>query len=435
MPKKIRQQTNHPRKTQQFAHGKHLAIEAIKKKLVGKRLAYNEIFAIMDEISTRKLDPVLTTYFAAAGFKEGFSDDELFYLTKAMVDTGPKLSFKGVVADKHSTGGVAGTRTTMILVPIIAAAGFKIPKTSSRAITSPAGTADTMEVIAPVTFNTSQIAHMVEKVGGCIVWGGHVGLAPADDILIQVERPLGFESYDKIIVSVMAKKVASGANHIIIDIPVGPTMKIQHFKDAEIIQKKFQYLAKRFKVKMVFDINETRQNAGRGIGPILEARDVFQVLEQTPERPLALEAKALRLAGRLLTLCYGDTPGKKGVLGEEVARDILVSGRALKKMREIVKIQRGNADIVSSDLNPGSEQFEIKSPKKGRISAINNKQISIICRILGNPTDKKAGMYLNRKLEEAVDKGDILGTLYSTDKWKVREAAETLKTMPIFRIE
>src|SRR3990167_4730329 len=166
---------------------KRVAIEAIKKKLIGKRLNYDEIFALMDEISSRRLGDVLTTYFAAAGFAEGFNNDELFYLTKAMAETGSTLKFKGIVADKHSTGGVAGTRTTMIIVPIIAAAGIKIPKNSSRAITSPSGTADTMEVIAPVTFSPKQIQTIVERVGGCIVWGGHLGLAPADDVIIQVE--------------------------------------------------------------------------------------------------------------------------------------------------------------------------------------------------------------------------------------------------------
>src|SRR5690348_7288210 len=225
-----------------------LAIEAIKKKLVGKRLSYNEIFAIMDEIANERLSPVLTTYFAAAGFKEGFNDEELYHLTRAMVATGPQLHFKGIVADKHSTGGVAGTRTTMIVVPIIAAAGYQIPKTSSRAITSPAGTADTMEVVAPVTFTPKQIEHLVGKAGGCIVWGGHLGLAPADDVLIQIEQPLAFESFDKILVSIMAKKVASGATHLVLDIPVGPTMKIQHFKDAEIIERKFTFLAKKFDI-------------------------------------------------------------------------------------------------------------------------------------------------------------------------------------------
>ena len=411
------------------------AIDAIKKKLVGKTLSYGEIYSIMDEIASEKLSPVLTTYFAAAGFKEGFSNEELYFLTKAMVATGPRLKFQGIVADKHSAGGVSGTRTTMILVPIIAAAGYKIPKTSTRAITSAAGTADTMEVVAPVTFSTTQITRIIEKVGGCVVWGGHVGLAPADDMLIQVERPLAFESYDKIIVSVMAKKVASGANHLVLDLPVGPTMKIRHFKDAEIMAKKFNMLGKRFKIKITIDINETRQNAGRGVGPVLEARDVFQVLEQTPERPLALEAKALRLSGKLLSLCFADTPGKKNLDGEEVAREILTSGKALAKMREIIKAQGGDPAVVSSKLTPGREVYKLRAPKKGMITTMNNQQITVISRILGCPTDKKAGMYLNRKLEERVDKGDILATIYSSDKWRLKEAAETLKTMPVYTIE
>lgn len=415
--------------------GRSIAIEAIKKKLVGKSLSYNEIFAIMDEIVHQHLGPVLTTYFAAAGFKEGFSDEELYYLTRAMVATGPRLHFRGIVADKHSTGGVAGTRTTMILVPIVAAAGFKIPKTSSRAITSPAGTADTMEVVAPVTFSPKQIEHIALKVGGCIVWGGHLGLAPADDIIIQIEQPLAFESFDKIIVSIMAKKVASGATHLVLDIPVGPTMKIQHFKDAELIAKKFMFLARRFKINVVVDINETRQNAGRGVGPVLEAHDVFQVLEQAPGRPRTLEDKALRLAGKLLSLCFADSPKAKNLDGETVAREVLTSGKALVKMREIIAAQGGDPGASSASLRPGKEKFEIVSGRKGRIVSINNRQITVICRILGCPTDKRAGMYLNRKLEETVDKGDILATLYSSDRWRLKEGIETLKNIPVYTVE
>ncbi len=411
-----------------------LAIDAIKKKLVGKALSYNEIFAIMDEIANKKLGPVLTTYFAAAGFKEGFSDEELYYLTKSMVATGPVLHFKGIVADKHSTGGVAGTRTTMILVPIIAAAGFQIPKNSSRAITSPAGTADTMEVVAPVTFTPRAIEHIVAQAGGCIVWGGHLGLAPADDMIIQVEQPLAFESFDKIIVSIMAKKVASGDTHLVLDIPVGLTMKIAHFKDAEIIARKFTFLAKKFNINVVVDINEIRQNAGRGIGPTLEAHDVFAVLEQDRNRPLALEARALRLAGKLLSLCFADTPGKEHLTGEEVARDMLYSGKALAKMREIIKAQGGNPDITSHDLKGGNYTHQVLAAKKGMVYGINNKQITVICRILGCPTDKRAGMYLHRKLEEHVDKGDILCSLYSSDKWRLKEAAETMKNIPVYSL-
>ncbi|MCJ7826015.1 thymidine phosphorylase [Patescibacteria group bacterium] len=413
---------------------RHIAIEAIKKKLLGKTLSYREIFSIMDEISHERLGDVLTTYFAAAGFTEGFSTDELYYMTKAMVSTGEKLHFDGIVADKHSTGGVAGTRTTMILVPIIAASGFTIPKNSTRAITSPSGTADSMEVLAPVTFSIKQIEAIVHKIGGCIVWGGHLGLAPADDVIIQIEQPIAFESYDKIIVAVMAKKIASGATHVVFDVPVGPTMKIQHFRDAEIIAKKFAFLAKKFHITVVTDINETRQNAGRGVGPVLEAKDVLQVLEQKKERSLALEAKALRLSGKLFDICLADQTKRLSQTGEELAKEILYSGKAHAKMREIIKTQGGDPDIESTKLRAGTHQKEVVARKSGRVTSIDNRQISIICRILGCPTDKRAGLYTNRRLEDQVDKNDILYTLYSSDKWRLAEAVETLNHVPIYTV-
>lgn len=409
------------------------AIEAIKKKLTGKALSYREIFTIMDEISSNRLGPVLTTYFAAAGFTEGFSDEELYFLTKAMVETGPVLHFHGIVADKHSVGGVAGTRTSIIVVPIIAAAGYQIPKTSSRAITSPAGTADTMEVLSPVTFVPRQIERLVDRVGGCVVWGGHVGLAPADDIIIQVEQPLAYESFDKIIVSIMAKKIASGSTHLVLDVPVGKTMKVQHESDAEIIKRKFKLLASKFGIKVHVDINAIRQNAGRGIGPALEVKDILEVLEQHPNRSIALEDKAVRLAGELLDLCLKES-NKASISGEVLARSILTSGKALTKLREIVKAQGGNPDVSSAKIHDAKYVYEMPSHRRGEVHAIENHQITTICRILGCPQDKKAGMYLNAKLDEQVDKNDILCTLYSSDEWRLREAVETLKHVQVYTI-
>jgi len=409
------------------------AISAIKKKLLGRKLTYKEIFSLMDEISHERLGPVLTTYFVAAGFSEGFSNEELYYLTKAMTETGAQLHFSGIVADKHSTGGLAGTRTTMILVPIVAAAGFKIPKNSSRAITTPAGTADTMEVLAPVTFEPKQIKKIVEKIGGCIVWGGHLGIAPADDVIIQIEQPLAFESFDKVIVSIMAKKIASGTNHLVLDIPVGPTLKIRNFKDADKITDKFKYLAKKFKVKLTIDVNQILEPAGHGVGPVLEARDVLKVLEQQPDRPFVLETKALRLAGKLLDLCLTDTNRKES--GEDLARNILTSGRALEKMKEIIKIQGGNRQISSHEIKLAEFKSEIPSRKKGLITDFNNQNLTIIAKILGAPADKKAGVYLERRIDERVDKGDILCILYSQDKWRLKEAKETLESVPIYKIE
>jgi putative thymidine phosphorylase len=411
------------------------AVSVIRKKLLGKKLNYKEVFSLMDEVAHERLGPVLTTYFVAAGFKEGFSDLELYYLTRAMVETGSTLHFPGIVADKHSTGGLAGTRTTMILVPIVAAAGYKIPKNSSRAITTPAGTADTMEVLSPVTFTPKDIQRMVEKVGGCIVWGGHLGLAPADDVIIQVETPLAFESFDKIIVSIMAKKIASGATHLVLDLPVGETLKIRHFKDAEIIEAKFSFLARKFGIKTSIDINQVLEPAGHGVGPSLEAQDVLKVLEQKPDRPFVLEAKTLRLAGKLLDLCLAENKKKSKESGEELARSILRSGAALKKMREIIKVQGGDPDIGVDGIHLGQYRYDVPSRRRGHITGFNNLDLTIIAKILGCPQDHQSGIYLERRIDEKIDKGDILCILYSSDKWRLKEAIDTLSNVPIFRIE
>lgn len=412
---------------------KLLAISAIQKKLLGKKLTYKEIYTIMDEISHEKLSDVLTTYFVASSFKEGYTPQELFYFTKAMVETGNKLKFNGIVADKHSVGGIAGTRTTMVIVPIIAAAGFKIPKISSRAITTPAGTADVMEAIASVEFTPVQIERIVNEIGGCVAWNGKLGIAPADDIIIKVEEPLAFESFDKIIISVMAKKIAAGTTHLVIDIPIGKTAKIHRFSEGEEVAKKFEKLAKHFGIKIICDVNETLEPAGRGIGPILEARDVLYVLEQKTDRPLRLEAKSLRLAGKLLDLCYKEKKINKQ--GEDEAKKILESGAALRKFQEIVKAQGGVHKVTSDSLELAKNKFDFKSSISGKIKDINNHNLNTIAKILGSPNDKKAGIYLLKKLDHSVNKNEVVFTLYSEDKYRLKEAEATLKMLPIFKIE
>ena len=414
---------NNPKDTD---HQKKIAIEAIQKKLVGKKLSYKEIYAIMDEIAHERLSDILTTYFVASSFKEGYSNEELYLFTKAMVETGSQLKFKGIVADKHSVGGIAGTRTTMIVVPIVAAASFRIPKISSRAITTPAGTADVMEAIASVDFSPKEVTKIVEKVGGCIVWNGKLNIAPADDVIIRVEEPLMFESFDKIIISVMSKKVAAGTTHLVLDLPYGKTAKIHRLSDA-------QKVAKKFNIKVAFDINEMLEPAGRGIGPILEARDVLYVLEQNIDRPLRLEAKALRLAGLLLDLCFKEE--KKDLNGEEEAKKILKSGLALKKFQEIVAAQGGEKEIKSSKLELAKYQKNILSPISGKIKDINNYNLNTIAKILGAPKDKQAGIYLHKKLDHAVSKNEPILTFYANDKYLLKEAEVTLDNLPIFTIE
>lgn len=416
---------------------KQEAIDAIKNKLEGKRLNYKEIYSIMDQISQRKLGDILTTYFAASGFSKGFSNEEIYHLTRAMVETGEKLKFSGIVADKHSIGGVPGTRTTMIVVPIVAAAGYKIPKSSSRAITTPGGTADDFEILAPVTLSKEEIYETVKKTNGCIVWGGSFNIAPADDIIIKVEEELLYESFDKVLISIMAKKIAFGSNHVVIDLPYGKTVKVNSLTDAKDLAKKFRDLAKKFDIKIEVLVHKTEEPAGRGLGPLLETREALLVLEQSPERGMDLEARSINLAGSLLELCLADSPEKKrDEIREKYknahnwAHEILRSGQANKKLKEIIKAQGGDPEVTSAKLKPGKFSYDFVSERNGKIDEFNIKNLSMLTRILGAPKMKKAGIYLHKKLGEEVKKGEPICTFYSDSVYNLKEGKHSIKNFP-----
>jgi AMP phosphorylase len=358
-----------------------------------------------------------------------------------MVETGDKLEFSGIVADKHSIGGVPGTRTTMIVVPIVAAAGFKIPKSSSRAITTPGGTADDFEVLAPVNLSKEKIYSTVKKTNGCIVWGGSFNIAPADDIIIKVEEELLFESYDKILISIMAKKVAFGSTHVVIDLPYGKTVKVPTLADAKILKKKFENLAKRFDIKMEVLVHRTEEPAGRGLGPVLETRESVLVLEQAENRGLDLEARSINLAGTLLELCLADSSKtlrdkvrNQHKNGFNWAMDILKSGKALEKFKEIIDAQGGNSKVTSSDLKPGKHTYDYVAKKNGEIKEFNIKNLSKLTRILGAPEMKSAGIYLRKKLGDSVVKNEPVCTFYSNSVYNLKEGKDSIENFPFVTI-
>lgn len=406
---------------------KQIALEAIRKKLVGKQLTYQEYYAVINEIVNDSLGETITAHFVAANFSQRLSNQELYFLTKAMIETGKKISFPGMVADKHSVGGIAGYRTTLVVVPIIAAAGLKIPKTSSRAITTPGATADVMEVLAEVRFSLREIEAIVKKVGGCIVWGGEMDLAPADNKIIKIEKALSFESYDSIVASVMAKKIAAGATHLVIDIPYGPEAKVKSLKYALFLERKIKYVARRFGLKVVVEKIAIDWPIGYGIGPLLEARDCLQVLEQKKDRPLALERRILRLTASLLELCG---------LDKRLACKLLISGAALKKFREIVAAQKGDPKIKSDNLQPGKFHQGVRSRQSGLVKKISNQKVKQLCCLLGAPEDKKAGLYLKKQKGKKVKKGEILFLMYSSDKMKLKEAEKKLQEgLRVYKID
>jgi AMP phosphorylase len=408
------------------------SVKALNKKVKGGILTYDEIHSIIADIVSRRLGPVETSYFVASSFARAYTRQELYYLTKSIAETGEQLRFSPnkIVVDKHSVGGLAGNRTTMVVVPIVAAFGLYIPKTSSRAITSPSGTADTMEVLAPVGFSMSRVKQMVMKNKVCMIWGGGLNIAPADDLIIQVTKPLSLEPFDKMVVSIMAKKVAMGIKYLIIDMPVGVTSKIPSMKVADDIEKKFIYLGKRFGIKVHVEKIFANEPVGRGVGPALESRDVLRVLQQKSNRPKDLEDKALILAGKLLEISGQVARGK----GKSVAQEILQSGKAWKKMQVVIKEQGGDSTIDSDAVVLGGEYYRVLSQKAGKIESVDNKAIDEIARTLGAPAEKLAGIYLHKRVGQEVKKGSKLFTFYANRRERIELAKKAIEKIQIFTI-
>ena len=412
-----------------FIITKPTSLAAIQKKLLGKHLSYKETYSIIKDIASRRLNDVSVAFFIASSFFRESSNKELFYLVKAMAETGKTMRFPGIVADKHSIGGLCGNETTPILVPIIASCGICIPKTCSRAITSASGTADTFETIAPVEFTLEKLKKIVKKTGSCIVWGAG-DVVPSDDRIIEVASQLSIESPSKAVSSIMAKKIAMGIKHLVIDVPVQKTAKVKTLRQAKELENMFLEIARQFRIKTIVSINAASQPIGRGIGPALQIKDDLKVLEQQDDRPLDLEKRALELAGIILELTGKAKKGK----GIALAKEKLVSGQALKKFKEIVKAQGGNPEITSDKISLSPVSFKFTWPKKGRVKEINNRHLADICRILGSPFIKGAGIYLNKKVGEDVSKGNTVFTLYTSSKFRLELALKALKTKPIFKL-
>jgi len=401
---------------------KPASVYYIKDKLEGKHLNKNEINSIIKDVVIGKLSAIELTYFVGACYTKGMSMEETIALTEAIVKNGNQLKLdKYPILDKHCSGGVPGNRTTMLVVPIVAAAGFTIPKTSSRSITSPAGTADTMEVLTKVSLSVEKMRNIVRKTKGCIIWGGGVNLAAADDKLIRIRHPLSLDPEGMLLSSILAKKAAVNATHVLIDIPIGRDTKIKTRKKALRLKKQFTKIGKKLGMKIKVVITPGNQPIGNGIGPALEARDVLYVLRRDTKRPLDLEKKAIEMAVILLKMAGLKNAGKKVI-------EILESGAAYNKMKEIIKEQGGNPKINPEDIHIGKCSYTFNSPKAGMITDIDNFTISKIARIAGAPKDKGAGILLHDKREgDFIRKGEPIMTIYAENETKLKYALNILK--------
>jgi thymidine phosphorylase len=382
-----------------------VSLEAVRAKIGGETLGSDQIEAVIRDIADHRYSPmeIAAWLIASASF---LTTDEMLSITLAMAKVGNRLSWNvPLVVDKHCIGGIPGNRTSMIVVPIVAAHGLTMPKTSSRAITSPAGTADTMEVLADVDLSIARMQAVVEREKGCLVWGGHVNLSPADDVLISVERPLGIDTREQMVASILSKKLAAGSTHLVIDIPVGPSAKVRTRRDAVRLRKMFEYVGDQVGLAIDVVLTDGSQPVGRGIGPVLEARDVMAVLRNAPEAPDDLRERAVLLAGRVLDF----DPGLRGGAGHARATELLASGQALAAMERIIAAQGESA--VDRTLGPLTE--EILAPGDGVVTGIDCHRLARIARLAGAPMDKGAGIDLFKKIGDTVRQGEPLYRIHS----------------------
>ncbi|PIN94796.1 thymidine phosphorylase [Candidatus Pacearchaeota archaeon CG10_big_fil_rev_8_21_14_0_10_35_13] len=391
------------------------SIELIHKKLQCKVLSRKELELIIHDIATNALSEAEIAYFVSSVYECGMSLRETTDLTKAMVNTGKKLNLKNkLVVDKHSIGGVSG-RITPVVVSICAAAGLTMPKTSSRAITSPSGTADSIETVCNVSFSPRELRRIIRKTNACFVWGGTLGFAPADDKLIQVEKLLSVDPEPQLLASILAKKLAVGAKFLIIDIPYGDNAKVSLPK-AKILKRKFEFIGGELGITIKCVLDHANEPRGVGIGPVLEMIDVIKVLKCEDDGFL-IRDKSLLFAGELLELS-GIVPKNHG---KSIAEELLNSGKAYKKFVEIIKAQGGSVKNFAK-LHPGKFSKVFRASKSFTVKSVNIKSLNHTAIAAGCPVNKSAGIILHKHLGDKVKKGEPLITLYAETRTELRDA-------------
>ena len=388
----------------------------VRAKVYGRKLTASALRAVIDDVAAGRYSELQLAAFVTACAGDRLDLDETVALTRAMVDAGERIEWgEGLVMDKHCVGGLPGNRTTMIVVPIIAACGLRMPKTSSRAITSPSGTADTMETVAPVDLDVPAIRRVVERTGGCIVWGGSVRLSPADDILIRVERPLDLDSQGQLVASVLSKKVAAGSTHVLIDIPVGPTAKVRSLHAAHTLSHQLEATAHAMGLKLRVVQTDGVAPVGYGIGPALEARDVLAVLRNEASAPPDLAQRGLLLAGHLLEFGGAARAGE----GLALATAVLADGRAWRKFQEICEAQGGMRTPPAA-----AWRHEVNAQRSGSVVAIDNRRLSRIAKLAGAPHSPCAGIDLHVRNGDFVERGQPLFTLHAATPGELAYALE-----------
>ena len=315
-------------------------------------------------------------------------------------------------------GGVPGNKVSLIIVPIVASAGLTIPKSSTRAITSPSGTADSMEALAPVAFTPEELNKIVAEENACLIWGGALETAPADNILIEIERPLHMDPVGLMIPSILTKKLSLGVKKLVLDIPVGEGTKFATPDKGKQFAYIFKEIAANVGIEAECALTLANQPIGHAVGPALEAKEALTLLRDYSAGPNSLIEKSTDLAGIILEM---SGKAQKG-MGQAMAKEILRSGKAYEKMKKIIKAQGGNPEITPEDIKLGPHIKEFFSSKEGYIVEVNNSIINQIAKAAGCPSSRTSGIEIIKKQGAKVKEGELVFRIYSHSESKLRKA-------------
>ena len=381
------------------------SMASVRRRVYGRRLDAADFAGIVGDVVHGRYTDVQLSAFLTATAALPLDEAETVHLTRAMVEVGERLAWPSpLVVDKHCIGGLPGNRTTPLVVAIAAANGLVMPKTSSRAITSPAGTADTMETLAPVDLDLDTLRRVVQAEGACLAWGGAMHLSPADDIFVRVERELDIDTEGQLIASVLSKKIAAGASHVVIDIPVGATAKVRSLEAAHQLGERLAAVAAHFGVTLRCLFTDGSQPVGRGIGPALEARDVLAVLRGEPDAPADLRERAALVAGAVLEMGGVVAEGA----GVQRALDTLDNGQAWDKFQRICQAQGGLREPPrAAHVKP------LRAGHAGRVVHIDNRKLSRLAKLAGAPDRPAAGVHLQVRLGDELAAGQPLLFLHA----------------------
>ena len=393
-----------------FVKNNPLSMQAIRKKMLWKKINEEEIDAIIEDIKDNKIQDLVLAYYVSTSFFYKSDIHELAYTTKATAYTWDMYRFPWIVAWKYCIWWVSGNETTIIVVPILASLWITVPKTFSKAITSPAATGECVNVLMDIEFEKQEVIRLTDKVWACLVWNEKLNLAPVNDRIIKVSSPLGMEPYARMISSIMAKNYAMWINHCLIDIPMWPTAKVATMKDAKRVAKRFKEIWEYLWIKMDVQITDGNQPVGRWIWACLQTREALRILQQYKIRSEDLENKAIFLASKILVLCGAANSMSNA---KKLVKAQLENWEAWKKMQEIIKAQNWEPNIKSEDIQLGKFSHDVIADKDCIITKVDMKHLNTMVRWLWAPKEYQAWIYLHKKLWDKIKKWELIYTMYS----------------------